>query len=255
MSTTYGENAVQNFLKSFGFNVTKIPELPEQNKETPDFLVKDESTHYIIEIKDKEDQKFRGLVNSRVPGKKTVGLEYNNTIAGIIKDGASQLDAYEKTGNKFKVIWFFIDTSVFSAHISRQIGWTLYGLRELEGYTKNGKYFGPKGCFYFTYSDFYKYKLLDAVVVHGPNEIVLCMNDFSHHSNKLRQTKFYRLFEKEKLHIIEPLKLEKESRCFIVDDFSIDRKNSETVADYIGRKYNLRQITAYDFSLFNFPLD
>jgi hypothetical protein len=43
---------------------------------------------------------------------------------------------------------------------------------------------------------------------------------------------------------------------FIVDDdFSINRKNSKAVAQYLGEKYNLHEITAYKFSMFNFPLD
>lgn len=253
MSSTYGENTVKNLLQSFGFVVNKIPELPKQELKTPDFLVTDEGAQYLIEVKDKEDKKFIALFNGRIPGKKTVGLKYDNTISGIIKEGANQLDAYDKNGNKFKLLWFFIDSALFGGQVSRQIGWTLYGLREIEGYSRGGKFF-QTGCFYFTYSDFYKHEQLDAVIVQGPNETVLCMNDFSSRSNELRQSKIYQLFEEKGFHIIEPSQLEKDSRCFIADDFSISRKDSESVANYIGRKYDLQQITAYDFSMFNLPL-
>lgn len=254
MSSTYGENTVQNFLQSFGFTIAKIPELPEQKLKTPDFLVTDQSVQYLIEVKDKEDNKFMDLINSRISGEKTVGLEYDNTISSIIKEGANQLDSYDKTGNKFKVLWFFIDAALFSSQVSRQIDRTLYGLQEIEGYTKSGKFFQTR-CFYFTYSDFYRHKQLDAVIVQRPNEIVLCMNDFSSRSNELRQSKIYQLFEEKGFHIIEPSQMEKDSRCFIADNFSISRKDSESVANYIGKKYNLRQIIAYDFSMFNLPLE
>lgn len=244
---TVGENEVRNYLQSLDFTVIKIPESSQQ---TPDFLVNDEVSRYVIEVKDKDNQKFIDLVNGENADGK-VNLEYDNVISGIIKEGVSQLDSYESQGKIFKVIWFFIDTNFFGGSVSSQIGKTLYGLQEIEGYKANGEFFQTL-CFYFTFSEFYRSKQLDAVVIQSPNETVLCANDFSVQRDEFRQTRLYQSFVENKLHIIEPSK----SRCCIADDFTcLDRKNSKTVADFIGKKYNLRKITVYSYTLVNLPIE
>lgn len=245
--TTIGENRVNEYLMSLGFIVTKIPETSQQ---TPDFLVSDEVSQYVIEVKDKDNQKFIDLIHSNNRDSK-VNLEYDNVISGIIREGVSQLDSYISQEKVFRIIWFFIDTNFFGGSLSLQIGKTLYGLQEIEGYKLNGEFFQTI-CYYFTFSEFFRSKQLDAVVIQSPKEIVLCVNDLSLQSDELRQTRLYQTFSKSKLNIIEPSK----SRCCIADDFtSLDRKNSKAVAEFVCRKYNLREITAYSYNLVNLPIE
>ncbi|MCB9101267.1 MAG: hypothetical protein H6632_17140 [Anaerolineales bacterium] len=252
MPSTYGERQAENFLKSHGLTVTKIPESSVQDEKTPDFLVEDGNSGYIVEVKDREDQKFMALFESHIPGEKTVGLEYDNRISAIIKQAVNQLNTFDETNRRFKILWFYIDSPLFSDLLSRKIGFTLYGLQEVEGFYRNGTRF-QTGCFYFTDSEFFRCKELDAVVVQGANETELCINDFSVRSQDLRQSKIYQLFIEEGLHLIEPSKIEAERRCFIAD-CSINRRNSEAVLDYIKNKYNLRHVTPYNYTLFNLPL-
>lgn len=244
---TVGEHKVRNYMRSLGFTVTKIP---EHSQQTPDFVVEDGISQYVIEVKDKDSQKFIDLINDeKADGK--VNLEYDNVISGIIREGVNQLDSYESQSKFFRVIWFYIDTNFFANSVSLQIGKTLYGLQEIEGYKANGEFFQTL-CFYFTFSEFYRSKRLDAVVVQSPNEIVLCLNDFSVQRDEFRQTRFYQSFVENKLHIIEPSK----SRCCIADDFSsLDRKNSRVVADFICKKYNLQKITSYSYTLVSLPIE
>lgn len=244
--STNGENQVRNYLEALGFSVTKIPETLEK---TPDFLVKDEVFQYVIEVKDKDDQKFIDLLSSHAASN-TVNLEYDNTISSIIREGVKQLDSYESQGEAFKALWFFIDPNIFGGSVSAQIGKTLYGLQELEGYKTNGEFFQTL-CYYFTFSEFHKNQQLDAVIVQSPQEMVLCMNDFSIQRDKLRQTKLYQSFSKDGLQIIEPSK----TRCCVADDFTLDRRNSKAIAEYLGKKYNLKKITSYTYALFNRPLE
>lgn len=244
--STVGENEVRKYLETLGFSVAKIPESSQQ---TPDFLVKDEAFQYVIEVKDRNNQKFIDLLNSPTANG-NVNLEYDNAISGIVREGVKQLDSYENQGEAFKALWFFIDTNIFGGSISAQIGKTLYGFQELEGYKTNGEYFQTL-CFYFTFSEFYRNQQLDAVIVQSPKETVLCVNDFSVQRDKLRQTRLYRSFLQNGLYVIEPSK----SRCCVADDFTLDRKNSKEVAEYIGKKYNLKKITAYSYSSFNLPLE
>lgn len=244
---TAGEIEVKNYLESFKFKVAKIDEV--STHQSPDFLVEDENSQYIIEVKDKENQKFINLINSQTRSDK-IDLEYDNAISSIVREGAKQLDSYKKKGKIFKVLWFFVNVNLFGGAISTQIRKTLYGLQEIEGYKKSGEYFHGI-CFYFTFSEFYRNKLLDAVIVQSPAETVLCMNDLSTQRDELRKTKLYQLFVEKKLQIIEP----SNRGYYIADDFSLDRKNRKAVAEYIGNKYNLREIKVYTHFLFNLPLD
>lgn len=244
---TVGESEVWKYLSTFGFNITKIPKSP--TKQTPDFLVEDETAQYVIEVKDKENQKFIDLINIQNTSDK-VDLDYDNAISGIIRKGIRQLDSYKNQGKIFKVLWFFIGTTLFGDTISTQIGKTLYGLQELEGYKNSGEYFQTL-CFYFTASEFYRNTQLDAVIVQSPKEIVFCVNDFSVQRDELRQTRLYQSFIEKGLHIIEPSK----SHCCVADDLSLDRRNSKVMAEYISKKYNLREITAYSVSFLNLPLE
>jgi hypothetical protein len=254
MRSTYGQIAVQDFLELFGFTVMNIPEVPEQQREMPDYLVEDGEIQYIVEVKDKEDQNFIELIDSKGPGEKTITLGHRNRISGIIKKGVEQLDSYEKIGERLKILWFYIDDALFGGLTARQIAWTLYGLMEIEGTTRSNKYYHA-GCFYFTYNDFHRYKQLDAVIIQRPEEIVLCINEFSHWYTILNSTKLYQLFRKENLVIMDPPQMEKDGRCFTAVDCNISRNDTKAIAEHIAAKYGLRQITARDFFLFNLPLD
>ncbi|MCB9076913.1 MAG: hypothetical protein H6631_04945 [Anaerolineaceae bacterium] len=104
MPSTYGERQAENFLKSHGLTVTKIPESSVQDEKTPDFLVEDGNSGYIVEVKDREDQKFMALFESHIPGEKTVGLEYDNRISAIIKQAVNQLNTFDETNRRFKIL-------------------------------------------------------------------------------------------------------------------------------------------------------
>ena len=152
------------------------------------------------------------------------------------------------------MLWFFIDANLFYNPVSWQIENLLYGLQELEGPTITGNYLRGK-CFYFGYSEFYRNKQLDAVIIQSQGSLTLNMNDFSAQCDELRQTKLYRLFVEGNLRIIEPSKMEKDKLCLIADDFFLSRKDSQAVADYIRTKYGFREIKAYNHPLLNFSLD
>jgi hypothetical protein len=54
----------------------------------------------------------------------------------------------------------------------------LYGIETLEGYTETNNYYS-KPCYFFHESLFFKYKDLDAVVVHSCDDLTLCLNQYS----------------------------------------------------------------------------
>jgi hypothetical protein len=245
------EKAVQSFLRSKGLHVRRIPEAPELSERRPDFLVESDS---VLEIKSRGDQKFLDLLESLIPGEKTLSLGRRNAISSIVEDGVDQLSSYKEGVDRFRVIWFFINATPFSHLIARQIVYTVYGLMELEGYTLDNNWY-ETGCFYLTYNDFYRYRQLDAIVTQRAGEIALCLNDFSPHYQDFHTSSLHRLAEVEDWILFDPPRMEQEGYCFTAADCDLDRDNQAPVLDYIAKHYGLRQVVALDTYLFNLPVD
>jgi Holliday junction resolvase len=252
VSLTKEETAVEEFLKSHGFSVKRIPEAPTKGERRPDFMV---ACEYVVEIKSRRDPKFAELLASQIPDEKPpLSIGYKARISSIVKDGVEQLISYEEAQGALKILWFFIDNPLFGGLIARQIVWTLYGLMELEGYTQSENWYSAP-CFYFTYNEFYKYRQLDAVFIQGTEENVLCINEFSGRYDRFHTTAFYQRAVREEWVILDPRQMERESKCFTLVDCDVSRKDHNAVLDYIAHKYNLRQVNAQVFCLVNYPLD
>jgi hypothetical protein len=267
MALNKQEAAVQEFFLSRGFVVSKIPEADEQ---TPDFLVKDREHQYLVEVKDKRtNQTLMELLESPLPGDKSLPLGYQNRLAGIIRKSVDQLVSYTEAPEIFKVIWFALNEMTLDKWIlrqgepsppflekvtQRQLFTTLYGYRDIEGYTQNGTSF-KTGCFYFRNSDFFRYrKQLQAVIIHTTEEIVFCINDLSEQYHEFCRTALYHKWQCEGMLIIEPSKMEAERGCLVVDG-DVDRNDANLVIHHLVQRYNLRHVRLYEFDLFNYPLD
>jgi hypothetical protein len=266
MVLDHHEFSVQDFLQSHGFTVSKIS---ETDRQMPDFLVQDQNHEYIIEVKGKEtDQSFMALLESPTPGKKELSLGYRDRLSGIIRKGVNQLDSYESGNSKFKVVWFALNTiqleKVYLREgetslpwleniVGRQLFSTLYGHVDVEGYTHNRKFF-QSGCFYFTNSEFFRYKQLHAVVIQSTEGLLLCVNDLSDRYHELRETRLHQLFKQKGLFVAEPYRIEEEGRCLLVHG-DIDRRDEGAVIAFLIQKYNLLDLKVYNYVLFNMPLD
>jgi hypothetical protein len=251
MSLTPEEALVQGFLVSQGCTVERIPEATAEGVQRPDFLV---DSLYVVELKSRGDQKFAELLTSAIPGEKRLSIGYRNKISSIVEEGAEQLDSWGEAQDKFRILWFLITDSVFEKLIARQIVWTLYGLTELEGYTREDEWYSA-GCFYFTYSEFYKHRQIDAVFIQTSDGNVLCINEFSSQYERFRSSEFHRLAKCEGWLIWDPPQMVKEGKCFSLADVDFSRSDPDAVLDHIARKYNLRQVDSYEFHLVNYPLD
>jgi hypothetical protein len=245
------EVAVRDFLQHHGFTVTKIPETPQLGQQTPDFLAEIEGARYVVEVKSREkDRAFEELFVSHVPGEKTVTMDRKNRLSKIIEGGTSQLESFEGTGNEWKILWFYAANLWYDSIVAWQLLSTVYGLKELEGYTTAGQHV-EAGCFYFSHNDFNRRRQLDAIVIHGIDEVVLCVNNFASRCDEFRHSSLYKRLE---LTIIDPELLEKENRCFIADG-DVDRRNPRAVLEYIAAKYGLHHVKGSNYFLFNLPLE
>jgi hypothetical protein len=244
------EKIVQTFLRTKGLHVKRISQVSQLDERRPDFLVEDD---IVLEVKSRGHRKFDELLKSTTPGEKSLSLERRNTISGIIKGAVDQLSSFMEEQGRFRVVWFFINATSFSHLIARQIISTVYGIKEVEGYTVGGNRY-ETGCFYLTYNDFYRYRELDAIVTHGTRETALCLNDFSPRYQDLHMSSLHKLAMAEEWVIFDPRRMEQEGRCFTAADCDLDRDNREAILRYIAKRYGLIQIASLDTELFNLPI-
>ena len=225
--------------------------------------------NYVIEVKSKKtDEVFMALLESRVPGEKTLSLGYRNRLSGIIRKGANQLDSFTCGNDEFKLLWFALGTIRLEKImlregekslrwleniVGRQLVSTLYGQVDVEGYNQNSEFF-QSGCFYFLNSEFFRYKQLNAVVIQSTEGLLLCVNDLSEKYEEFLNSHLYNYFKKECQFIIDPKRMEIEGRCLVVHG-NIDRKNDGVVIHHLIQKYNLRDLRVYKHVLVNMPLD
>lgn len=251
MEENESEKVVKEYLCSIDLSVTRIPR--SERDKRPDYLVSDGINDYLLEIKSREkDEGFLKLFETANPGERTHKLGRINPLSSMILEGAKQLNNYDPSKQKRHILWCYTADLWYGSIVARQLAYTIYGLMDVEGYYKNNTYF-QTGCFYFTYNDFFRTPQLDAVVIQSPDELSFCLNAFSSSYNEFKQSLLRQRFEKEGFVIVDPVQLENEGRCFLVDA-DIDRKDSNGVLRYITEKYNLLSVNGQDFSLVTWPL-
>lgn len=251
MEENESEKAVKEFLRSIDFEVTRVQR--SETEKRPDYLVSDGTNDYLLEIKSREkDENFLKLFENANPGERTHKLGRINPLSSMLLEGAKQLSDYDPAKEKWHVLWCYTADLWYGGIVSRQLAYTVYGFMDIEGYNKNNAHF-QTGCFYFTYNDFYRTPQLDAIVIQSSDELSLCLNTLSSSYNEFMQSRLRHRFEKEGFVIVDPVQLENEKRCFLVDA-DIDRKDSKAVLRYIAQKYNLLSANGQDFFLVNWPL-
>src|SRR6266481_1265240 len=106
MSDQAIKDAISQFLRQHGFQVTQIP---EGHHRTPDLLAI-RGQRYLIEIKTKEDDPAAMAVRARslsAGGIVESGAPFTpqNTMSRIIRDGVEQLGAYPPRERDFSLLW------------------------------------------------------------------------------------------------------------------------------------------------------
>jgi hypothetical protein len=237
---TTEEKIKKTLEKDFGLTVEKIPECESK---TPDYHAYNNKEHYIIEIKEKEDNQDikKDLEKTLLSGNLysfVHPIEPKSVIKKIIRDAKQQIDEYLENETTFRVIWLHC-TSIDYSGIRELVLSGIYGSETLIYSNGEQSFYGL--CYYFNESLFFKYKnKIDAVVISCRNgESQLCLNNYSPRYEDFKNSTLAKTFIEEA--VIDPLLEEASGDAFIMDS-SINRKNIEDVLACLKQKYNLDNI-------------
>ena len=246
---TKEEQLVVEFFKTFGYIAEKIS---ESNEKSPDFIIENDGKKILIELKSKYDSdellKKREIdLNLNGHHSHSTSMLRSNTISGIIKEGALQLDTLNQKINADECYLFFLSLGQFS-HIFNNIYSTLYGIMKISSDYNNEPI--VKECFYYTFNDFYDYPSIDGAFIYNLNSLKLCINTFSKKYSLIKNSKFVTTFNK---CLIDPLEKEKSGEIYVIDSSFINRNNYDELNKYLIDKYKLKNIICLPFT--NYTLE
>lgn len=240
------EYRAKHVLESWGFSVEKIPESKLHGKKTPDFLVTDSTSTYIIEVKTRADDPAETVRRNQTlkDGKlfeSSLPLIRNNTVSGIVRDAILQL-AENKDGNAFRLVWL-IATNRSQEAKSQQFEATLYGTTRMFDLDSGEGVHLP--CYFFRDSDFFRFRdTLDAAIVSTSTSGKLYINTLSSRYDSFTKTRLYAHFGSA---ICNPVVEEAYGNAYIVDS-DIDRKDENAVMSYLRSKYGCPKLTSIDLN-------
>lgn len=172
-------DAVHARLKELGYEVWTIPDTPTSPR--PDLVAQLEGVTVYVEVKTRsEDRVLRDNMEAVHIGETTeifTDLDKHNSISAEVKHASRQLDAVALEQD-FRLLWYRADHGLFVSDTKEQIGSTLYGMRMvLAGCPPNG--LRPWYCAYAGYADFFRFRMIDGVMVEVDSLISLFLNPFS----------------------------------------------------------------------------
>lgn len=236
------ETTIHDVLESWGFDVEKIEENEEH--ESPDFVVSDARSVYLIELKTRDDDER--LTQARGQALKLgkvfsehMPLIHRNRLSGIIRKAQSQLSATTDVEVDYRLIWLAAVGRKQEAKIE-QFQATLYGSTNI---FELGSSEQLKTCYYFRNSDFFRYRdTLDAAILSWDNSARLCLNTYSPRYQQLKESILCQHFGRA---VCDPIVEENSGVSYLVDS-DVDRKNTQDVLGYLCTKYKCERIMNMD---------
>jgi len=185
---TAEELQVRRFFESFQYEVTRISEA--EDAQTADYCVQDGPERFIVEVKSRgADVEFASqLEHGSVAGSEQP-MARTNRISRRVREAVDQLSATDpKDLSTPRVIAFVAAGDDPDLQVD-QFQKTIYGTVDLVSEAGSGATALP--CFYFTFSDFFRFRLLDGAVVLSPRGAWLCVNTFGERRDPLRASRLY----------------------------------------------------------------
>lgn len=253
-------------LKQLGFDVDKLPVSMESGKKMPDFLVRYGASSALVEAKLKGDNPDEASLRAETldAGEVYVSdhvLGRDETLSGIVRQGAKQLKAGASIEADFNVLFVLVDC-INARVVSEQFVDTLYGGTTVIEY---GKALQAKPCYFYRNSDFYRRQEIDAAIVghvhapHGSASLKICLNPYSPRYQELKVSEFLLPFDRA---MLDPIDEEKAGRAYIPDD-NIERTEQDftrtfplydPVLHHLAEKYKTGRLVRGDFNAPEFAI-
>lgn len=250
------DDLAQAALEAMGYEVSPTPPSKQSGKKEADFLVSYQEISALIEAKlkenDPEEEKNR---EDQLTSEGWYSSEHvrgrDETISGIIRNGARQLKSSENKEHEFKIL-FFVADCINSKTVSEQFIDTIYGRTEIMECDNQNS---TKKCYFYRNSDFYRRRIIDAAIVghisNGHINLKICLNPYSENYLALKNSKFIPPFDGA---IIDPIEEEKLEKAYIPDD-NIERKEHpftklfslyDPVLIHLAQKYKTKTLIKLD---------
>lgn len=245
-SVSAEEKHISDFFAEYGLQAHKIRESDEKS---PDFYIEAHGAKILVELKTKFDDEE--LMKSREKAfAKDELFEYStiwdrkNSISSAISKAYKQLShRKKKIGADFCYV-FLLATGNYTSAQLRQFESTLYGSKEILSSKHGSPEPQKKTCYYYTFSDFYRYKeVIDGAFILGKNFGRLCLNDQSVQYPSARESAFVKAFLPG---VLDPQQLEEDGKAYSITE-SIDRRDKELLNEYLKSKYKLEKIIAFNW--------
>jgi hypothetical protein len=239
------ESAIKGILESWGFSIEKIPESTRQGEQTPDFVVKDAESFYILEVKTREDDPAQTAKRNETLQLGALFAEHlplvrRNTVSGIVRDAYDQLKSVDADNGAFRLAWLVASDRAQDAK-SRQFEAALYGTTRMFDLDSAEGVHRP--CYFFRNSDFFRYRnVLDAAIVSTLESAKLCLNTLSPRYSSFKQTQLYARFGNA---ICDPVIEEARGEAYIVDS-DVNRNDEAEVMAYLRTKYGSPKLMNID---------
>jgi hypothetical protein len=241
------ESAFKEFIRTTfehtGFSVTSIPESPTEK--TADLHIADGSCSALLELKIKGDsdelvRKRDEILDSGEVFLHSESSLRRNTLSGLISQGVDQLVETANYDHDYKILWLH-SAGLNAEHNDNRFHATLYGARDIIHIEDNID--ETRVCYYFDYSDFYRYRdVLDAAVLSSNEEAKFCINDLSPRADDLRNSSIRQIFRGG---YCDPFEFEKEGIAYrLTTDF--DRSVKGSALQEIRKKYKCGRVLDLD---------
>lgn len=238
MIKDYCRDEVIFYLQQIGYRAMSIQESDKDKR--ADIFAECESDSIVIEVKSKADEKevtlYQELVNSpeEQPISYQEAIERKDRITKILKEASKQIEETKiQYSDSFGVIWFQSKTKLGFSESYEQLKMNLYGGRYAFVDAPDGTGYCMQ-CFNTYYSDFYRFKNVDAVILDMPKGCQLLPNQHSQTSNKFQNTKLYEFFASGGA-IWSPEIMQKEGTALNLSG-SVDLKNISKVIQELEKQ-------------------
>ena len=239
-SETTEESEARRFFESLGYVVTRIPE--SSDGQQADYSIENGIDQFIAEVKSRgQDVEFERSMEQfgHAESQQTTGR--SNPISKQISVATRQIAATaDQEPSSLRVIVFVAAGDDPDMQVE-QFQATLYGRVYLLREGDAGVVAVP--CFYFTFSDFFRFNDVDAAVVITPAGARLYINSFAGRRDRLRQSKLHKVLSAAGA-VTDPEAQEQRGDAFLADT-DIDRRDETAILDYVRRKYGRPELLTF----------
>lgn len=228
------ERFVHLILEGRGYSVQRIMEAPPAKR--ADFSASADTEQLLIEVKTIVPPPV-DLQNGLAFWDTELG--YRNKTSAILRNGGQQLVATPHTAEALRVIWFVLRHVDWEVQ-AEQVKATAYGSVDLIDLAETPM---ARPCYLFTFSEFWRSRDLDGIIVGNLESGRLCANPWSKRAQLFRSTTLSSFFE-EMDAVSDPFKEEAEGRAFVAD-VQADRRDETAVLDYVRKKYGRERLIPF----------